>query len=115
MSVSPVLPLIVSQEISERSISLFLKIPGDLYYFKGHFPGFPIVAGVVQLHWAVTFAQHFFDLPKAVRDVSKMKFSNLMRPDDSVYLTLILDDDKQLVSYRFDCEDKNYATGCFSY
>ncbi|MBX3486591.1 MAG: hypothetical protein KF798_01650 [Candidatus Paracaedibacteraceae bacterium] len=115
MSVSPVLPLIVSQEIAERSISLFLKIPGDLYYLEGHFPGFPIVAGVVQLHWAVTFAQHFFDLPKAVRDVSKMKFSNLMRPDDSVCLTLILDDDKQLVSYRFDCEDKNYATGCFSY
>ena len=38
---------------TETSVSLALTIAADLDYFRGHFPNAPILAGVVQLDWAV--------------------------------------------------------------
>ncbi|MBX3458298.1 MAG: hypothetical protein KF820_08110 [Candidatus Paracaedibacteraceae bacterium] len=115
MSESVVFPILKKQDVSDHKVSLFLEIPRDLYYLDGHFPGVPIVAGVVQLHWAIVFARQYFDLPMGVKDVSKVKFSNLMQPNDAVYLTLNHDTDKHLISYSYDNGDKNYATGCFNY
>lgn len=115
MTESVVIPTLTGQEISDHKVSLFLEIPSNLYYLEGHFPGVPIVAGVVQLHWAVVFARQYFDLSMSVNDVSKVKFSNLMQPKNAVCLTLLHDAEKHLISYSYDTGDKNYATGCFSY
>ena len=33
--------------------TLRFDISADLHWFEGHFPDAPVLAGVVQLHWAV--------------------------------------------------------------
>jgi len=46
-------PDIISESCDGDSVVLKCFIPQDLDYFNGHFPQTPILAGVVQLHWAV--------------------------------------------------------------
>lgn len=46
----------------EHVAQLQLHMPQDLIYFEGHFPGFQILPGVVQLDWAIHFACKLFNI-----------------------------------------------------
>jgi acyl-coenzyme A synthetase/AMP-(fatty) acid ligase/3-hydroxymyristoyl/3-hydroxydecanoyl-(acyl carrier protein) dehydratase len=78
--VGPRRPLEESRLRSGRSLSLRLRVPPDLVFLAGHFEGFPVVAGVVQLGWAVEAASDLLGEPVRVRRVEALKFPNLLRP-----------------------------------
>jgi 3-hydroxymyristoyl/3-hydroxydecanoyl-(acyl carrier protein) dehydratase len=46
---------------SGASATYRLRVPPTLEHFRGHFPGFPILPGVVQLDWAVRFGRLHFE------------------------------------------------------
>lgn len=108
-------PVVLNTDLTKDCVDLLIRIPGDLLYLTGHFPEMPVVAGVVQVHWAVHFAGKIFGICDLVSDVSKLKFSNLMRPDDCLTLRLKHDTDKQLISYTYYNDNLNYSSGCFNY
>lgn len=69
--------------------SFELRVPEDLYYFRGHFPEAPILPGIVQLHEAV--------LPRIVEvrpglgrllRVQRLKFRRPIRPGEHLTLAL---------------------------
>jgi len=41
------------QRAAPDGLELDLRVPPDLEYFAGHFPGIPILPGVVQIDWSV--------------------------------------------------------------
>ena len=45
---------------NEEAFSGIIWVDKALPYFAGHFPGDPILPGVVQLHWALTAASEVF-------------------------------------------------------
>ncbi|MFK7914335.1 MAG: hypothetical protein AB8B93_10510 [Pseudomonadales bacterium] len=54
-------------------------VPPKLDYFRGHFPGAPILPGVVQLQWATTLANHL--LPGAsFAGLARVKFKAPVHP-----------------------------------
>lgn len=75
--------------VAGETISIALRVPEDLKYLEGHFPGDPIVPGVAQLVAIAeaAIAREFPDLgpPTGVR---QLKFMSALRPGDS--LTLLL-------------------------
>ena len=60
----------------------------DAIYFQGHFPDFPILPGVIQLHFACVFARRFFGAELLPTRVSKLKFAHMIFPGETVSLEL---------------------------
>ena len=65
-----------------------LDISEQLFWFQGHFPGYPILPGVVQLRWAVELAQKNYDLRSVPREIMRLKFKSVIIPPAVVELTL---------------------------
>lgn len=93
---------ILNKVLSDESAVLTLHIPADLDYFKGHFDQAPILAGVVQLHWAAKFAQQYLDISATdVMDIQVLKFQEMILPGQEVVLTLTKKStEKVLFSYQ---------------
>lgn len=76
-----------------------LTLDPGLLAFQGHFPGDPILPGVVQVDWAVHFATLAFGPLGAFQGVEHLKFMDPIRPGEAVRLTL--DDDPARGALRF--------------
>lgn len=67
---------------------MVLSVPADSPYFKGHFPEFALLPGVVQVQWAKDIACRYWNLEVALFGVKALKFMSPIRPDDTVVLKL---------------------------
>ena len=57
-----------------------IGVDDGLSWIEGHFPQIPILAGVVQLHWAALLARGVFGLQEFPRDVMRLKFQRPVLP-----------------------------------
>lgn len=65
-----------------------LLVQPELLWFGGHFPGTPILPGVVQIHWALHFARECLGMAlPAARDF-QVKFKATIVPGDRLVLAL---------------------------
>jgi hypothetical protein len=73
----------------ERPGAFDVHVPSDLAYFEGHFPGHPILAGIVQLQVLVAGqVQGTWPELDVVRRVTRLRFRRPIRPGDDLVLTL---------------------------
>lgn len=83
------LPTQLSRDATGDSLFVSLEIPEDLDCFRGHFPGFAVLPGVVQLHWAVEIGREHFGFAGATRDIRRLKFKSVVSPPATLELELI--------------------------
>ena len=97
-------PEVIAENSDDKQVVLELLVPADLDYFNGHFPNAPILAGVVQLHWAVEYSKKHFLLSQADADnIEVLKFQVVIIPGQKLTLTLTKkSSDKILFSYASD-------------
>ena len=94
-------PLTENEERTDVTYVADLTFDRDAAYFKGHFPGFAILPGVVQLGTAHRFAESFIGRARPLRTVKKVKFSHVIRPGETVRFTLTRkSDDEFAFDYR---------------
>lgn len=75
--------------VEEGDIRRFeLEISDELIWFRGHFPDYPILPGVVQLRWAVELSQECFGWQSGPREVMRLKFKSIIVPPVAVELVL---------------------------
>lgn len=106
------LPTITGQRPhGDGGIALELGLPSDLLWFQGHFPDFPILPGVVQIHWVLHFARlHLgLDLPSAQE--YQIKFKALIRPGESLWLVLAPDFAKKRLDFDYCRGEQVCCTG----
>ena len=67
---------------------LLLEVSDSMSCFRGHFPGFPVLSGVVQLHWAARLAACLFGFGPEVSEIRQLKFRRTVIPPCWLELSL---------------------------
>ncbi len=67
---------------------MILRVPENLFWFEGHFPNDPILPAVVQVHWAIHYAEKLGLEAKKFRGLPRLKFLQIIRPNDELLLEL---------------------------
>lgn len=109
----PTLPLSTLMTRDERQVELHWEVPENLFYFEGHFPGSPVLAGVVQLDWVVRFAREYFPLPATFQRVEALKFQRVIQPAARLKVDLTHKPDAGTVTFRIASQDGSvvYSSG----
>jgi 3-hydroxymyristoyl/3-hydroxydecanoyl-(acyl carrier protein) dehydratase len=81
-------PLLLEVKAAANRVELSLAIPHDLIYFRGHFPDFAILPGVVQIEWVMGYAKRYFPVENASAGTLRIKFRRPILPGDRLLLTL---------------------------
>lgn len=105
------LPVILDRNVSKDSITYKIFLYRQCNFFKGHFPEFQLVPGVLQLYMAKEFANAHFHLTLGQGQYKRIKFSNIIEPDSIINLRL--EKSENSVSYEYFSESKKYASGVF--
>lgn len=105
-------PQVLSIRTEANSATLELLVSKELDYFQGHFPGLPILPGVVQVDWAIRFAQQHLGIP-AGRFVAlkALKFSAPVRPDTQLALLLHWRSESNRLDFAYMAGPRKYASG----
>ena len=94
-------PFTENEERTATTYAADLTFDRDAAYFKGHFPDFAVLPGVVQLGTAHRLAEAFIGRTCTLRAVKKMKFSHVLQPGETVHFTLTKKkDDEFAFDYR---------------
>ena len=77
-----------------------------------HFPGFGVLPGVVQIHWAQCLSRQFFDLPKfGFAGLEHIKFQALVLPGTKIDLILSWQPELHKLGFVFQDAAKVYSSG----
>jgi 3-hydroxymyristoyl/3-hydroxydecanoyl-(acyl carrier protein) dehydratase len=81
-------PPILSQHEDDAHLRLVMEIAPELGWFRGHFPGNPVLPGIVQVHWAVIASRSVFPVGGGPREIKQLKFKRVVTPPKIIELAL---------------------------
>jgi acyl-coenzyme A synthetase/AMP-(fatty) acid ligase/3-hydroxymyristoyl/3-hydroxydecanoyl-(acyl carrier protein) dehydratase len=106
-----ILPDITAEKIDTDGARLQIHLPDDLFYFQGHFDNTPILAGVVQLNWAIEFACQNLAISGVFQRIEALKFFNVLMAGDDVTLVLRYDRETARLTFEYVNGDTRYSSG----
>ena len=105
------LPEILAERAAPGGLELELRVPPDLEYFAGHFPGIPILPGVVQIDWSVRLGAARLPVRGAFVAAEQIKFLSIVRPAAQLTLALQLNADQTKMNFSYAGKDRKYSSG----
>jgi 3-hydroxymyristoyl/3-hydroxydecanoyl-(acyl carrier protein) dehydratase len=91
-------PIVRAFSVKDNQVILDLDLPAELPCFKGHFPDFPVLAGVVQVDWVMQLAAAHLGCGQPAATDFAIKFRRVILPGHPLTLTLSHD----VVRHRLD-------------
>jgi 3-hydroxymyristoyl/3-hydroxydecanoyl-(acyl carrier protein) dehydratase len=92
---------ILSVARDSDKVCIEFDIRPDLVWFEGHFSDCPILPGVIQTHWAITYGREHYDIRGQFKSLGNLKFMKVIVPNTRVTLELKFQSAKQLLSFRY--------------
>jgi 3-hydroxymyristoyl/3-hydroxydecanoyl-(acyl carrier protein) dehydratase len=104
-------PIVVEHRVRGDSAEIELVVPDDLHFVRGHFPGAPIVPGVVQIKWAISLARRYLAIGDGFTAMENVKFQRVMTPRSRVTLTLEYAAAARKLRFSFAAAEARYSSG----
>lgn len=109
-----------SYEVTEEGVRLGVHVPNthELIYFPDHFPGYPILPGVVQLAWVEYFGKVLFGVGNADKPflhLEVIKFLKVIRPGIDLALMLKWLEPLGELHFNFSDGSETYSSGRMIY
>jgi len=104
-------PFVLNQHSDKNKAEIELFFDKNSNFFKGHFDNYPIVPGVVQLFFVDWFIKDVFGISLLPVQMKKIKFSNLIRPNQIIKLLLV--NEERFISYKYFNNDTTFSSGIF--
>ena len=102
---------VLAETRSGDTLHYELRVPPTLVHFAGHFPGLPILPGVVQIDWAVRLAAGHWPWVRAVASVERLKFMAPVPPGAVLRLTLTHEATRRRVQFTYRLDGRECASG----
>lgn len=107
----PTRPRLLKMERTDSGYLLHLHVPEDFYYFEGHFPQLPIVAGVCQLQWVIDAIQTYTGAPLHLSALENVKFLRPLFPGQSCMMELTYSPQPARWRYQIYTDTQRFASG----
>ena len=83
------LPPLSSEVVGAEGLTWKFFVPMELPFFEGHFPGHPILPGVVALGWLLAAAERFTGRTPAAVELLNVKFQVVILPGAALELSVV--------------------------
>jgi 3-hydroxymyristoyl/3-hydroxydecanoyl-(acyl carrier protein) dehydratase len=104
-------PHLLELKLADKRVELRLAIPRDLVYFRGHFPAFAVLPGVVQVHWVMNYGRCYFNLGDISAGAVLIKFRRLILPGDQLSLTLAYQPIRNQIDFSYANAEGTLSSG----
>lgn len=95
---------------SPSAITLEIFIDPDLFWFQGHFENLPILAGVAQIDWVITFFQKYISPHLTFSGIQQVKYQQPIFPNELISLSIIQQSESSLL-FEYKCNDNIKSKG----
>ncbi|HEX7911112.1 MAG TPA: AMP-binding protein [Paraburkholderia sp.] len=106
---------VLAEAKSGDTLHYELRVPPTLVHFAGHFPGLPILPGIVQVDWAMRLAADYVPAVRALASIDRLKFMAPVSPGAVLKLTLAHDAARRRVQFAYRLNDRECASGVIVY
>ncbi len=105
-------PLLLSEDSGPITCSRRLVVPRDLAYLEGHYDAFPLVAGVVQIHWVMDALAELKGVPAvAAERMEAIKFKDVLRPGQQFTLEIAIGPEPTRAQFSLSDGDRTFSSG----
>lgn len=87
--------------LSAQKAVFKFTIDPDLFWFKGHFDDFPLLAGVAQIDWVMMLLKKHFPEAGHFSGIQQVKYQQPIFPKEEIMLTLSLNEDHSLLTFEY--------------
>jgi len=93
-----------------------LQVEPEHSAFQGHFPGDPILSGLIQVDWAIRLGREAFCVTGLFSRLDHLKFKDPIRPAEAVDLSLSWDPITRQLAFSYTGRDglKSRGTAVFA-
>jgi acyl-coenzyme A synthetase/AMP-(fatty) acid ligase len=107
----PTAPDVLDEVTTEHGCRRTLRVPPALAYLAGHFPGFPLVPGVVQIQWVMDVVRRLTGQESHLRRIEALKFTGILRPGEIFELSAKCSPSGEHIDFRLWNERTLFSSG----
>jgi 3-hydroxymyristoyl/3-hydroxydecanoyl-(acyl carrier protein) dehydratase len=97
------------RSLTDETAEVAFRLAPELVFFRGHFPGLPILPGVAQTHIAAQVAERLWGFRPSPALIQRLKFRRVLRPEDEVVLKLVREGER--LQFEFLYEGREASRG----
>lgn len=104
-------PHFLALDVVQNGYAIALDIHASIRWFDGHFPQQPVLAGIVQTHWAAELGKFLFPLGDKFVRIDNLKFQTVVLPGQQLTLLLEHLPNSGALKFRYVQNELNFSEG----